>query len=193
MKNATELRRVEAKGLTWLVSSDGSVFAPPHTTSYSRVRDGVRQTFTADFQQRKLAPCRARHGYLEVSAKVAGRRVRMLLHRLVGMAYVPGYAPNLSINHIDGNKLNNAPENLEWVSLARNTQHQWETGLIDLRGENAPGHKLTSKRVVYIRRLLAQGISAHTLAVIAGVSQSTIALIRDGKRWPTVTSGQPIK
>src|SRR5690554_4475665 len=34
-----------------------------------------------------------------------------------------------SINHIDGNKLNNSPENLEGVSLRENTKHQWETNL----------------------------------------------------------------
>lgn len=107
----------------------------------------------------------------------------MLVHRLVGMAFVPGYEDGLTINHINGIKTDNRPENLEWVSLARNTQHQWETGLVDLRGEGQPGHKLTSKQVVYIRRLLAQGVPAHTLAVIAGVSDSLMALIRDGKRW----------
>jgi hypothetical protein len=121
-----------------------------------------------------------------------GKRVKHTLHRLIGMAFVPGYKEELTINHINGNKLDNRIENLEWVSLARNTQHQWETGLVDLRGEKQPGSKLTSKQVVYIRELLSKGIAAHTLAVIAGVSSSTIALIRDGERWPEVTSRRPV-
>lgn len=78
------------------------------------------------------------------------------------------------------------------MSLARNSQHQWECGLVDLRGEAHPGAKLSSKQVVYIRRLLAHGVAAHTLAVIAGVSDSTIAFIRDGKRWPGVTAGKAV-
>ena len=64
--------------------------------------------------------------------------------------------------------------------------------LIDLRGEKSPMSKLTSKQVVYIRRLLAQGIPAHTLAVVAGVSHRMIGKIRDGTAWPTVTSRKKV-
>lgn len=187
-----EWRTVKAKGLEWLVSSDGEIKTPSHESTYTRIRNGREQTFTAQFKERKLAQCKTKTGYLEVSAKKQNTRIKMLVHRLVGLAFVPGYQEGLSINHIDGNKLNNAPNNLEWVSLARNTEHQWETGLVDLRGENAPNHKLTTKQVVYIRRLLAQGIPAHTLAVIAGVSSSLIDHIRNGRRWPAVTKGDPI-
>lgn len=121
-----------------------------------------------------------------------GRRTRERVHRLVALAFCSGAADGLTVNHIDGDKSNNVARNLEWVSLARNTQHQWETGLIDLRGEKSPMSKLTSKQVVYIRRLLAQGIPAHTLAVVAGVSHRMIGKIRDGTAWPTVTSRKKV-
>jgi hypothetical protein len=183
---------VESKGLCWLVSSDGRIETPAHESTYTRTRNGKNQTFTGSFPRRRISPCATKSGYLEVAAMKNGKRVKHTLHRLVGMAFVPGFREDLTINHINGNKLDNRPENLEWVSLARNTQHQWETGLVDLRGEKQPGSKLTSKRVTYIRRLLAQGVSAHTLAVVAGVSDSLIALIRDGKRWPTVTAGKKV-
>jgi len=183
---------VEAKGVLWRVSSCGEVKSPPHHTTYTRTRNGRLQTFTASFGERDLTPYKTKSGYLEVASMSNGKRIKMTLHRLVGIAFVPGYRSDLTINHIDGDKLNNVPANLEWVSLARNTQHQWETGLVNLRGEASPGAKLTSKQVVYIRRLLAQGVSAHTLAVVAGVSPSNIALIRDGERWPEVTSGRPV-
>lgn len=174
---------VQAKGLAWLVSPAGEISTPAHTTTYMRNRNGKQTTFEASFKEKLLSPYVTKGGYFEVSARKNNRRVKMLVHRLVGMAFVPGYADDLSINHINGNKLDNRPDNLEWVSLARNTEHQWETGLIDLRGEGQPGSKLTTKQVLYIRRLLQQGIPAHTLAVVAGVSDSLIALIRDGKRW----------
>jgi hypothetical protein len=174
---------VEAKGLKWLVAPDGQVKTPAHETTYTRTRNGKVQTFAGSFKEKVLSPCKAKNCYLEVAAQKDGTRVKMTVHRLVGMAYVPGYEPSLTINHINGNKLDNRSENLEWVSLAKNTQHQWDTGLVDLRGEEHPGSKLTTKQVLYIRRLLAKGIPAHTLAVIAGVSDSLIALIRDGKRW----------
>jgi len=102
------------------------------------------------------------------------------------MAFVEGYEEGLTINHIDGNKHNNHPSNLEWISLAQNTKHEWQTGLVNLRADNAPGKKLTSKRVLYIRKLLNLGISAHTISVVADVSCSTICLIQKGKRWASV-------
>ena len=192
MAKVEEWRTVESKGLTWLVSSQARVKAPSHTTTYTRTRLGKTATFSSTFPEREISPFAARHGYLEVSVLKHGKRVRERLHRLVALAFCPGYVEGLTVNHIDGNRLNNRPENLEWVSLARNTQHQWEIGLVDLRGEKSPLAKLTSKQVVYIRRLLAQGVSAHTLAVIAGVDQHTICKIRDGRSWHSVTAGRPL-
>lgn len=52
-----------------------------------------------------------------------------LIHSLVAK-FILGERPSgLCINHIDGNKLNNAPSNLEYVTLAENTKHSIRTGL----------------------------------------------------------------
>ena len=182
-KHIEQWSTVQSKGLTWHVSTAGRVRAPAHTTTFTRTRNGKSTTFSATFKERDIAACRANHGYLEVAVLYHGRRIKERLHRLVALAFVPGHAEGLTVNHIDGNKLNNNVENLEWVSLSRNVQHQWETGLVNLRGEANPGAVLTSKRVVYIRRLLARGITANTLAVIAGVSPTIIYRIRDGRAW----------
>lgn len=192
-KDVEEWRAVFAGGVDWRVSSLGNVRAPARTTTYTRTRLGKTKTFDASWPERPLTPyeCK-RSGYLEVGTLYEGRRVKQRVHRLVALAFVPGFSEDLTVNHIDGMKANNRPENLEWVSVARNTQHQWEIGLVDLRGEKSPQAKLTSKRVVYIRRLLAQGIPAHTLAIVAGVDQKTIVKIREGRSWPTVTSGKPL-
>jgi len=185
-------KEVESKGVKWLVCSDGQIKTPEHTCEYVRTRNGKTQTMQSHFSEKICTPYLTKTGYLEVSPKKSGKRIKHLVHRLVGIAFVSGYREDLTINHINGNKLDNRVENLEWVSLARNTQHQWETGLVNLRGERQPRSKLTSKQVVYIRQLLSQGIPAHTLAIIAGVSPSLIAFIRDGKRWPEVTNGKAV-
>jgi hypothetical protein len=174
------------KGIDWIVGGDGSISVGPHRIDQVRVRDGKEQRFSTNFKGGTLSPCKTKSGYLEVATSRNGKRVKELVHRLVGLAFVPGFESGLTINHINGIKTDNRPENLEWVSLARNTQHQWEIGLVDLRGEKQPGHKLTTKQVVYIRRLLSQGIPAHTLSVIAGVSSSLIDMIGRGKRWSHV-------
>ena len=67
-----------------------------------------------------------------------------LVSRLVAMAWVDGYSPELTVNHIDGNPSNNCSENLEWVTRAKNIQKGFEDGLyanlqkaVELRSETS--------------------------------------------------------
>lgn len=52
------------------------------------------------------------------------------VHRLVADAFLPPDPSRPIVNHIDGNKLNNAASNLERVTASENTQHAIATGLI---------------------------------------------------------------
>ena len=58
-----------------------------------------------------------------------GKESDHLVSRLVAKTWVDGYAPGLTVNHIDGNPENNAADNLEWVSLGDNIRKGYETGL----------------------------------------------------------------
>lgn len=55
----------------------------------------------------------------------------MLVSKLVAMAWVDGYEPNLTVNHIDGNPSNNTPENLEWVTIGKNVKKGFREGLFE--------------------------------------------------------------
>jgi hypothetical protein len=175
--------KVTLKGVEWGVREDGAIFSDNKVILCTRVRNGTKQTYQHKRKSQQISPCKTKSGYLEVSTKSNGKRVKALVHRLVGIAFVKGHKEGLTINHINGIKIDNRPENLEWVSLSKNTKHQWEIGLVDIRGEKHPNSKLTSKQVIYIRRLLDKGIPAYQLAVISGVSSSLINLIRRNKRW----------
>ena len=70
-------------------------------------------------------------GYLVLDLYGKNKREKVLVHRLVATAFLSGGKDltGLEVNHIDGNKLNNSVENLEWVSPSQNCQHAWNTGL----------------------------------------------------------------
>jgi len=55
------------------------------------------------------------------------RDIDYLVARLVAVTFF-GYSP-LTVNHINGNRLDNRIENLEWLSLGDNIRHGFDTGL----------------------------------------------------------------
>jgi hypothetical protein len=52
-----------------------------------------------------------------------------LSHRLIAFAWIPNPENKATINHKDGDKLNNSIDNLEWATQAENIQHAWRTKL----------------------------------------------------------------
>lgn len=125
-------------------------------------------------------------GYRVVPFYVDRKRHKFYVHRLVGLAFVDGYEDGLTVNHINGNKLDNRASNLEWVTLAENSRKQWEDGLVDLRADKNPNRKLDSLDVVDIRRRLSAGERIKDLAAEFSVSRSTIEFVGNGKRWASV-------
>jgi hypothetical protein len=58
-----------------------------------------------------------------------GKHKDWLVARLVALTFL-GYPPEgFTVNHKDGNRLNNTVENLEWLSNGDNIRHGFETGL----------------------------------------------------------------
>lgn len=56
-----------------------------------------------------------------------GYRRRLLVHRLVGQAFIPNPLNLPEINHKDRNTQNNNADNLEWVSRKENLQESYKT------------------------------------------------------------------
>ena len=71
-----------------------------------------------------------RAGYLTVRVCSEGRVYGKFVHRLLAENFLLNPDNKKFVNHINGNKLDNSLENLEWVTHSENILHAYTTGLI---------------------------------------------------------------
>lgn len=133
----------------------------------------------------KRAENRASQGYLQVKVMVSGVRYYTCAHRLVWRALVGPIPTGMVVNHKNGRKDDNRPENLELVSYSGNTKHAYRHGLMDEHGESNPAAKLTDNQVAQIRNMYAQGgYTMERLGNLFGVRFQHVSRIVRGTRRP---------
>lgn len=79
----------------------------------------VRNSLTG----RMLTPLKDKYGYYVVCLYEDGKRYSVKVHRLVAKAFVDNVENKPQIDHIDGNKENNAYTNLRWVTPKENSRN----------------------------------------------------------------------
>ena len=76
------------------------------------------------------------------------------VHRLVSENFIPNPEGKLWVNHIDGNKINNTTNNLEWCTQSENMLHTFKTGLQTPNFGERNGHaKISDFDVLLIREV----------------------------------------
>ena len=88
---------------------------------------------------RLLKPSQDEFGYVRFNALKNKKSKTLRIHRLVMEVFNP-INSFMQVNHIDGNKLNNRLNNLEWCTDSDNKKHAYKTGLM------TPGNQY-SKRI----------------------------------------------
>lgn len=68
-------------------------------------------------------------GYLVTDLYKDNKQKTVMMHRVVATAFLPNEGNKETVNHIDGNKLNNKLENLEWSSFSEQNKHFYQQGL----------------------------------------------------------------
>lgn len=95
-----------------------------------------------------------KHGYRTVTVGDD----KYLVHRLVAEAFHGAPQAGMAyktVNHKNGIKLDNTPENLEWATYAANQSHARATGLCNQHGENTNLSKYTDQFIESVRNVHA--------------------------------------
>lgn len=121
----------EYEGL-YMVSNLGRVMSL-HCTSKAAKESGVPD-------RRIMKNVMSSSGYYHVMLSKNGNKIAWSNHVLVARAFIPNPENKPSVNHIDGNRTNNAVDNLEWATYKENQQHAIRTGLRDPHKPHKP-HK----------------------------------------------------
>ena len=123
------------KGEEWKVSPDNDRY---EVSSMGRVRNRERKNCL----RHKVS----QDGYHRVCLSLPELKHGKFypLHRLVANAFIPNPNNLPQVNHIDGNKSNNAASNLEWCTAKENIEHGIKSGLI-LKGYEQTWAKIKSE------------------------------------------------
>jgi len=121
-------------------------------------------------------------GYPQILLKHDGTRRMVSIHRLVADAFLGPAPGGMQVNHKNGIKDDNRPENLEWMTPGQNMQHfhrklrkdtEWDTSM-----------KLSMSKAREIRKLYrAGGYTYKTLGQLFGVGHNAIARVIRGEAW----------
>lgn len=121
----TKLKLLELfDNLKVIVSDDGKIYTMNHTNTRCNGRCDNRKG-------KVLKPSIDKDGYEKVVLTKNGKRKTYRVHRLVAMAFIPNPYSKKTVNHIDGNKLNNCVDNLEWATHKEQKEHAIKHGLCD--------------------------------------------------------------
>lgn len=78
---------------------------------------------------------------LRVALSHKNKRKFISVHRLVALAFIPNPKNKPTVNHKDGNRLNNRVSNLEWATYSENIIHAYATGLIKKENKQASARR----------------------------------------------------
>ena len=122
----------------------------PNYEDYEIFEDGT--IISNKHQRSRMLKVRLSHdGYGRVALSKNGKRKDFFIHRLVIECFGSDKRKD-TVNHKDGNKLNNHIDNLEWATKEENMQHAYLNGLKKpMSGTIHSKSLLTEEEVMYIR------------------------------------------
>jgi hypothetical protein len=156
-------------------------------SSLGRIRSGPSPTPTAGRQRgRVLKTWLNRKGYPVCKICLPNQPDKTIaVHRLVAAAFLGEARHEQQVNHKNGEKTDNRPSNLEYVSCEENIRHCWANGLHGVahcQGEANKRSRLTVDDVRAIRSAYPE-VSLVQLAKSFGVTKQAIWHVVHRKTW----------
>ena len=132
--------------------------------------------------KRILKPAISNKGYYLVALSNKCKSHTYTIHKLVIQHFYRCAFEGEVVNHIDGNKLNNEVNNLEYVSQKENCIKAWESNLCENVREKAIGRKhntniKTSRKVIQLDlrgNVIAEYLSIRDAERETGINNSSI-------------------
>ena len=123
--------------------------------NYSVTKDGM---IYSHLNNKFLKPNLNTRGYYIIALRNSGGTFKKRIHRIVAQTFIINEHNKPFVNHINGNKLDNRVENLEWCTCSENIKHAWDTGLQPRQRSHAKSIIDTKTGIVY--RCIKDGAEA---------------------------------
>ena len=154
----------------YLVSNFGRIKRLSYKTRHNRT-----------WSERILTNTKTNDGYLKVGIVCNGIYKDVRVHRMVAETFIDNPNDKPHVNHINGNKLDNRTENLEWCTAKENISHSYENNLQPIQVNTYKGKLTNWQRKEIVTRYNSEEISKRRLALEYGVSHTTISAIVNNK------------
>ncbi len=146
---------------------------------YEVTSDGIVISYKQNKDGKELSQCMNARGYYHVM--ISG--VTTTVHRLVAWKYCEGYKEGFTVNHIDGDKLNNNADNLEWIKVKDNCIHAMKYISTKRRLYSDDEIRDIRSKFKLWKSNKDRRYTSYKLAEAYGVSAVTIMNIINGNRY----------
>lgn len=133
-------------------------------------------------------PHTRKDGYTYYQLHIDGKIKKVNTHILVANAFCSGKTVSKNeVNHKDGNKLNNLPENLEWVTRQENMQHAVRMNLLKNKsGFDHPSNKYTPDNIRDLINNYNKVRNIKQAAILSSIEPSTAYDVLHGEKYKEI-------